>query len=230
MPLANWPKKFYSRRIMGSSGTSEPTPSTVAADDAAAPDPIRTRLLEAAVKVFAAKGYAGARIMDIVREAGLSTGAVYGRFASKEALLREAVVDRTRGQLQAPAGAVRVADLIARGATRTSGPLADDDAVRLEAYVAARRVPEVAEAIGEASAKWRDAVQPLVDAALADGSVAADIDPEAVLYLVRTLHLGLLVQRAAGSPAPDDASWDALVHTIIDSFGSHATEPAKGNK
>lgn len=215
---------------MGTSGSIESTPGSAATDGEPAPDPIRARLLEAAVKVFAAKGYAGARIMDIVREADLSTGAVYGRFASKEDLLREAVVNRTRGQLQTPDGADRVADLIARGATRTSGPLADDDAVRLEAYIAARRVPEVAAAISESSDRWRAAVQPLVEAALADGSVADHIDPEAVLYLVRTLHLGLLVQRAAGSPAPDDSSWDVLVHTIIDSFGSPTAAPPKGTK
>lgn len=214
---------------MGDSGSGGPGGSGAVASvdgtasDAAVADPVddlRVRLLEAATRVFAAKGYDGARIMDIVREAGLSTGAVYGRFASKEALLREAVINRTRGQLRAPGGAVRVADLIARGATQTSGSLSDDEAVRLEAYVAARRVPEVAEAIADASGAWRTAVQPLVDAAVTDGSVAPHIDPEAVLYLVRTLHLGLLVQRAAGSPAPDDESWDTLVHTIIDSFGA----------
>ena len=39
--------------------------------------------------VFARQGYEGTKIADIVREAGLSTGAVYGRFRSKNDLLRE---------------------------------------------------------------------------------------------------------------------------------------------
>lgn len=191
-------------------------------------DEIRTRLLDAATRVFATKGYDGTRIMDIVREAGLSTGAVYGRFASKDDLLREAVVGRTRGQRRMPDDIGRVADLIALGAAQTRGPLTDDDAVRLEAHVTARRVPEVAEAIADADAAWRRAVQPLVDAAIADGSVAAHIDPEAVLYLVRTLHLGLLAQRAAGRPPPDDDAWRALVDTVITSFGTSGPAPAKG--
>ena len=54
-------------------------------------DPIRVQLLAAAARVFAAKGYSGTKIQDIVEEAGLSTGAVYGRFKSKDELLREAV-------------------------------------------------------------------------------------------------------------------------------------------
>jgi AcrR family transcriptional regulator len=57
--------------------------------------------------VFARKGYAGTKIQDIVREAGLSTGAIYGRFGSKNDLLREAVVRRTTR-------AVRLGDTSAR--------------------------------------------------------------------------------------------------------------------
>ncbi|MGH9047753.1 MAG: TetR/AcrR family transcriptional regulator, partial [Acidimicrobiales bacterium] len=46
-------------------------------------DPLRERLLDAAAHVFAQKGYSGTRILDVVAAAGLSTGAVYGRFGSK---------------------------------------------------------------------------------------------------------------------------------------------------
>ena len=45
--------------------------------------------------MFRRQGYAGTKVMDIVREAGLSTGAVYGRFQSKNDLLRAAVLERT---------------------------------------------------------------------------------------------------------------------------------------
>ena len=92
-------------------------------------------------------------------------------------------------------GIDRVADVLTRLASANHEPLSDAEAVRLEAYVTARREPEVAAAIAEAHAQWRAEVQPLVDAALADGTIAADVDPEAVLYFVRTMHLGLLVQR-----------------------------------
>lgn len=184
-------------------------------------DPLREQLLDAAARVFARKGYAGTKIQDIVREAGLSTGAVYGRFGSKDALLREAVVRRTANaaQLGVPAGA-RVADLIERSAALSAAPLTDDEAVRLEAYVTARREPEVADAVADATVAWRNVIQPLVDAATADGTVAGDIDPEAVLYLLRTLHLGLLLQRGAGAVAPDPTAWNDLITRIVASFGA----------
>lgn len=194
------------------------------ASDAAqtgAPDPLREQLLAAAARVFARKGYAGTKIQDIVREAGLSTGAVYGRFSSKDDLLREAVVGRTANaaQLGVPDGA-RVADLIERSAALSSAPLTDDEAVRLEAYVTARREPEVASAVADALHGWRLAVQPLVDAATADGTVADDVDPEAVLYFLRTVHLGLLLQRGAGTPLPNEVAWHDLMTRIVASFGA----------
>jgi AcrR family transcriptional regulator len=46
----------------------------------------RERLLDAAEIVFAKKGYDGARLADIAREAGCSVGAVYFRFKDKSAL------------------------------------------------------------------------------------------------------------------------------------------------
>ena len=187
-------------------------------------DALRGRLLDAAVRVFAREGYAGAKILDIVQEAGLSTGAVYGRFRSKEDLLREAVVSRSKtAGLPDPAGFTRVAELISWLAALRRDALSDEDSVRLEVYVAARRQPEVAAALSEARGRVRRKVQPLVDAALADGTVGPGVDPEAVLFFVQTMHLGLLMQRAAGVIGPDGAAWDDLVSRIVASFGSDGT-------
>lgn len=46
----------------------------------------RERIVAAAERVFAEKGYEGARISDIAKLAGCSVGAVYFRFADKDAL------------------------------------------------------------------------------------------------------------------------------------------------
>lgn len=47
----------------------------------------RARLLAAAAKVYAAHGFAGATLDDVAEEAGLTKGAVYGHFGSKNNLL-----------------------------------------------------------------------------------------------------------------------------------------------
>lgn len=184
-------------------------------------DPLRAQLLDAARRVFARQGYDGSRIGDIVREAGLSTGAVYGRFRSKGELLREAVVGHAATGARLGESTQRVSDLIVRAAAWSDAPLSLDEAVRLEAHVAARREPEVARALEEAQECWRQSIEPLVQHALADGTVAPDMDPEAVLAFTRTLALGLLLQRAAGTKAPDPTSWNELIGRVVASFGSH---------
>jgi AcrR family transcriptional regulator len=178
--------------------------------DEAASDPLRDQLLDAAARVFAREGYDGTKILDIVGEAGLSTGAVYGRFGSKNALLQEAVVRRAASVVNLELSGV---ETVVK-ALLSSGPLLDDEAVRLEALVAARREPEVAEAIREADRVRTDKLRPLFEAAQLDGTIAPDLDPVAVLFLVRTLYLGLLLQRAAGSIPPDGEAWEAVLRRV----------------
>ncbi len=47
----------------------------------------RARLLDAAAKVYARRGFAGATLDEVAAEAGFTKGAVYGHFGSKENLL-----------------------------------------------------------------------------------------------------------------------------------------------
>jgi AcrR family transcriptional regulator len=198
--------------------------------DATVDDELRTRLLDAAIRVVARKGYDGARIRDIVREAGMSTGAVYGRWESKDELVREAIATRFRDAAGGAPDVDRVTDLIASRASKTDGPLSELEAAQLEIFVAARRDPDVADGLRAALAEFRRAVQPLVDAAVHDGTVADAFDPEAVLYFVQTISLGLRVQRAAGVPAPDPSSWQALVRQIVESFAAPTSTSTPGGK
>ena len=58
------------------------------------------RILDAAVRVFAAQGYDASRVGDIAREAGVAYGLVYHYYDSKEAVL-EAVFREAWGRLLA---------------------------------------------------------------------------------------------------------------------------------
>ena len=54
-------------------------------------DPLRDRLINAAIEVFGECGYDGAGVQQIARTAGLTTGAIYSRFRGKDDLLLEAI-------------------------------------------------------------------------------------------------------------------------------------------
>ena len=53
----------------------------------------RERLIDAAARVFARRGYHAATLAEVAREAGYSTGAVYSNFSGKEDLFL-ALADR----------------------------------------------------------------------------------------------------------------------------------------
>lgn len=76
----------------------------------------RAALLEAAGRVFARRGYHAAKLEEIATDAGLTTGAIYSNFKSKEALflaLADTQVDNRRAEigtiLDQPADAATVA-------------------------------------------------------------------------------------------------------------------------
>ena len=71
----------------------------------------RSRILEAAVKVFARHGYFGARVSDIARRARVADGTIYLYFRSKEDILVSLFdevmaehVDKGREELRAVEG------------------------------------------------------------------------------------------------------------------------------
>ena len=154
--------------------------------------------------------------MDIIREAGLSSGAVYGRFASKDELLLAAVLAAVEQNSMARRVDGRpVAEMLAE-ATRADEPLDDHEATQLEAFIAARRNPTLAAAISDARARWRSTtVASLVERAAADGSASPDADFDSLIYLVQTLQLGVLVQRGAGQHAPDGDAWTRLIERLL---------------
>ncbi len=119
---------------------SDADPKLTAGEDSV--DPLREQLLDAAAQVFAKKGYAGTRIMDIVKAAGLSSGAVYGRFESKDELLLAAVLRQVDRNAIAQRFQDRTVAQILMEVLRTEGKLTDAEAMQLEAFIAARSAGE----------------------------------------------------------------------------------------
>ena len=92
------------------------TPDTSAVTTQALPEQdehVRTRLLNAAVRVFDRKGYAGASVREIAEMAGVTKPAVYYHFGSKEGLLMAILeqakrdVDEAIGRAVARTGTAR---------------------------------------------------------------------------------------------------------------------------
>ena len=123
---------------------SDPVPASATVDD-----PTRDRLIEAAAAVFAEKGYDGAGVQEIARRAGFTTGAIYGRFRGKAELLLAAMEAHSHDELDQLFAEHRfegkVTDVLTTvGSHLVTDPFDAGQALLLEAFVAARRDPEVA--------------------------------------------------------------------------------------
>lgn len=66
-----------------------------------------SEILDAALRVFAAKGFAGARMEDIAAEAGVTKGTIYLYFQNKEAVFKSLVRDRVGTTIDGVLGEVK---------------------------------------------------------------------------------------------------------------------------
>ncbi|MET0728551.1 MAG: TetR/AcrR family transcriptional regulator [Acidimicrobiales bacterium] len=193
-----------------------------AADEPADADPIRVKLIAAAAEVFAEKGYDGAGVAEIARRAGYTTGAIYGRFSGKAELLLAAIESRSASELEVLFNEHRfqgrVTDILTTvGAHLVTEP-DDDGALLLEAFVAARRDPEVRRLVQEALDIRQDRLTDLVAEAQATGAIDAELDREAVVRFCHAVGFGFLLFRAADLKLPEPGPWEELIIRLVNSL------------
>jgi AcrR family transcriptional regulator len=181
------------------------------------------RLVTAAAQVFAERGYDGAGVQEIARRAGLTTGAIYSRYAGKAALLAEAIRRFTSDEFDQlfaeHAFEGRVTDLLTTvGSHLVSRRPAPGQAILLEAFVAGRRDPEVAQVMRDHLAERAHRLGEMVDASKASGLVDPVIDTAAVVHFAHAVGLGFLLFEAVGATSPDPAPWDAVIARTIAAF------------
>jgi len=95
---------------------------------------VRRRLLDAALGVFAEHGYAGANLDQVAAAAGLTKGAIYSNFASKDDLFFAMMHDQGVRRVEA----VRAALEASAGAPRQQQALHDIGRILTEAFIQQR--------------------------------------------------------------------------------------------
>lgn len=189
-----------------------------AVTDAAISGSTRDRLLAAAVEVFVEQGYDGARLQDIARAAGLTTGAIYANFRGKDELLFAAIGAR--------AGA-EVDGLLAEGLGREPREfleLLGDQLVRprrqppllIDAVAAARRDDDLAAALRDRLEVRERMLVDVVDRAKVEGALDPALDSEVFARFGLTLAMGALVLRTLKVDAPAEGAWHELISRLLD--------------
>jgi AcrR family transcriptional regulator len=197
-------------------------------------DDTRRRLLDAAAEVFSEKGYDGAGVQEIARRAGLTTGAIYGRFAGKAELLREVIESRSTDELDELFNQHRfegrASDVILVAGSHLVERLDPDartgNALLLEAFVAARRDPEIRVAVKGILEERAARLAEIVEAAKADGSMDPSVDTDAAVRFCHAVGLGFLLYDALELDLPQAAPWEYLISRLVAALAATPTDSA----
>ncbi len=178
----------------------------------------RERLLAAAVEVFVEQGYEGARVQDIARAAGLTTGAIYANFRGKSELLFDAIGVRADAEIEEMLTEARrrdVRELLELLGDHLVRPR-DDVPLLIDAVAAARRDHELAGALRDRLGSREHVIAELVERAKLDRSIDPALDTEAFARFCLTLAMGALVMRTLQAPSPDGDAWHQLISRLLD--------------
>ncbi|MDO8614424.1 MAG: TetR/AcrR family transcriptional regulator [Dehalococcoidia bacterium] len=179
----------------------------------------RDQIVNAAWACFARRGYHQTTMQDIATEAGLSAGAIYRYYPSKEAVL-EAINDRSqemgramvewaRSRAEGPLGALEVI-----GQTmfsRFEDPLFETlTRVNIEIWPEIIRSDVLREGLRKEMTFWRGAVTQLLSEAQERGHLNAEVDPAALATLLICAWEGLRHYRLVN----EDFKPEAIVEVV----------------
>lgn len=208
------------------------TPPSGASGASVDDDPLGGRLLAAAVVEFAERGYAGARVAEIARRAGVTTGAIYSRYRGKAELMAEAIEwatddefdrlftdHRFEGRME---DILRIAGrhLIDRD-DAGDGPDAGGGLL-LESFAAARHEDDVARLLRTHLLERHERLRNVVDSAKTTGGIDPGIDTTALVTFCYALGLGFLLLEVVNLPVPDREAWEALIERLLDATAEGA--------
>lgn len=192
----------------------------------------RTQILQAACKCFSRKGVHQTTIREICEEAGLSSGAVYGYFNSKDEII-EGMAELGRQSTRSLFESSRTDDGSSRSLSRMLGAAVDclrspeaRESTRLDLrlWVEGLHTPRIRELSLQAFTNVGEPFAEIVRTGQERGEVAPHLSPESAARVFVALCLGFIVQRAM-DPGADLAGCTEVISSLLD-----GTFPAKPNE
>ena len=191
-------------------------------------DPLGSRLLAAATAEFADRGYAGARVAEIARRAGVTTGAIYSRYRGKAELLAEAIDHATAGEFESLFTDHRFQGRMEDILRIAGSHLVDRSTIEagdghrgllLESFTAARHEADVAEMLNERMADRHERLARIIDAAKDSGGIDSELDTNALVTFCHAVGLGFLLLEVTDLPLPRSEAWEMLIGRLLRAVG-----------
>lgn len=181
---------------------------------------VTERLLDAAVEVFAEHGFEAARVAEIARRAGLTTGAIYARWRGKRALIVDAVGHVSPQFMDPPPVAAPVPEtLAALGTSLVDARHAKSRDVMLEAFVSARRDGDFRAAVTRSMEREAERLDEIIVSGQKAGSIDPDFSTRAIVAFFQSLRLGMHLVESASDMNVPRADLDALIARLVAAVG-----------
>lgn len=179
----------------------------------------RSRILQAAMEAFAEHGYDASGVADICRRAGVSKGAFYHHFPSKQALflhllnswetgVEQGLMRTSLASPRVPQALVDMADTLREVLQAGRGQLP----VYLEFWAQAAHDPAVWQATLTPYRRYRDWFADLIQRGVEEGSLKP-VPARTAAQLLVGLALGLLVQALID---PQGEDWGAVSRDSVE--------------
>lgn len=165
---------------------------------AAKPDP-RRRVLDAAALCFIRSGFHGTSMQEICAEAGMSPGALYRYFPSKDAII-VAIVEEERAMRASFVEMLETAPSFVEGLTRMGRAVFSGETEMVclklgpEIFAEAARNPALKPTFDAVEDEMNEAIRRCFVAAQARGEIDASIDPDIALLLINAIGDGLMLR------------------------------------
>lgn len=186
---------------------------------------IRERLIRAAFECVREKGYDRTTTRDILARSGLSAGAFYHYFKSKDELIAAAGSQIARAEIAGivsrplSAGDTAGVTLAKIAAAQFRSPRAFTSELPA-ARVQAARVPAIRESLVNYDTRLLGALRQLGESAQADGDLREDVDIEALNELALTVYEGL---QARGQSQTWVTSYERVARAFLQLLAYGAT-------
>lgn len=178
----------------------------------------REGILEAAAECFARNGYDATGVAEICRRAGVSKGAFYHHFPTKQAVFLE-LLDTWLGGVDA-----QLEGILSEAATVPDGLRSMAGVAGFVFAAAGEQLPIFLEFLAKAShddAVWQATIEQyrryrefftrMVEKGIAEGSLRP-VDPQMAAHVIVSMAVGMILQ---GLLAPEEADWGSTVQAGI---------------
>lgn len=189
-------------------------------DDVAGGSTVSTtdRLVAATLAVLDESQHRAATVGEIARRAGLTTGAIYARFGSKEELINAALSARYEGMFRSALDEVEGAGasegvLGALGSILATEAGYDHRSV-MEVLAAASRGEAIRPNVQGLMQRRQHVIASLVDQGKGGGQIAPDVPTAALAHTIQLLALGNAVGQAIGLSAPDPDDFRDVIERL----------------